>query len=106
VLKDKGAESVEEMEQELEEDEFEELRMMRDSSDVSDEEITDQEDSDDEWTLLLLLYRFKLARVTNLVAFAGSSFQVPVKCFVRIKSPAIKGSGQLVVGIKSPPPPK
>ena len=53
---------------------------------------------------MLLLYRFRLARVTNLVAFAGSSFQVPVKCFVRIKSPAIKGSGQLVVGIKSPPP--
>ena len=48
LLKDKGAELVEEMEQELEEDEFEELRMMRDSCDVSDEEITDQEDSDDE----------------------------------------------------------
>ena len=48
MLKDKGAELVEEMEQELEEDEFEELRMMRDSCDVSDEEITDQEDSDDE----------------------------------------------------------
>ena len=55
---------------------------------------------------MLLLYRFRLARVTNLVAFAGSSFQVPVKCFVRIKSPAIKGSGQLVVGIKTPPPPR
>ena len=48
LLKEKGVNLVDEMNQELDEDEFEELRMMRDSCDVSDDKITDHDDSDDE----------------------------------------------------------